>query len=168
MRVLIGEVSRLLDGVDHIHTEALHALFKPEAHHIVHIAAKLLIFPIEVALVGGKGGEVILAAFFILLPCAAAEKRHPVVGRASVFAGPENVVVAVFGGFIGKCSLKPRMLVRRMVCHKIHHDADVTCFRLGKKGVKILHGAEIRMDCVIIGNVVAVVRIRRGVHRRKP
>ena len=65
-------------------------------------------------------------------------------------------------------SLEPSMLVGRVVDHQIHHDLQTALVRFGKQLVHILQGAEQRIDILIIGNIVAVVVLRRLVDRGEP
>ena len=60
------------------------------------------------------------------------------------------------------------MLIGGVVHNKIHDNPDVMTMRLCKQTVKILHGTEIIHDIAVIGNIVAVVIIRRFVNRRQP
>ena len=55
-----------------------------------------------------------------------------------------------------------------MVDHEIEQDPNVPLLRFGQKPVEIRHGAELRIDALIIGNVVAEIDLGRREKRRDP
>ena len=82
---------RILDQVpDHIDAEAVDALAKPEAHHVIDGVAHLRIAPVQVRLLRQEGVIIILPGRRIVLPrrcrriptasCSAG--RHPAPDRA--------------------------------------------------------------------------------------
>ena len=60
------------------------------------------------------------------------------------------------------------MLVRGVVGHDVHDDADFSLFRLGHQPVEISHGAVLGIDRFVVGDVVAKVNLRRGIDGRQP
>ena len=60
------------------------------------------------------------------------------------------------------------MLIGGVVENKVHDDADVPLFGFADQLIHILHGAVHFIDLIIIGNVIAVVRLGRAVDRREP
>ena len=60
------------------------------------------------------------------------------------------------------------MPVGGVVEYQIHDDADIPLSGFCDKLVHILHGAVHFIDLVIVGNVIAVVCLRRAVDRRQP
>ena len=60
------------------------------------------------------------------------------------------------------------MLIGAVIYHQIHHDGHAAPFALGDQAIHVLHGAEAGVDVVIVGNIIALIRHRRTVHRRKP
>ncbi|VUX29450.1 Uncharacterised protein [Bifidobacterium pseudocatenulatum] len=118
--------------------------------------------------------EEILAALRIVLPSGTAEIGTPLVRLGTRSARlmprpgwtppiPVGMRVVLVAG-----SLEPSMLVGRVVDHQIHHDLQTALVRFGKQLVHILQGAEQRIDILIIGNIVAVVVLRRPVDRAQP
>ena len=162
------------DQGDHVHAEAVDAAIHPPVHHPVHGLANLRILPIQIRLLPGELVEVVLAALRIVLPSGTAEIRTPPVRlgtrSARLVARPGRTppipvgmrVVPVAGG------LEPGMLVGRVVDHQIHHDLQTAPVRLGEQLVHVLQRAEQRVDVLVVGDVVAVVVLRRPVDRGQP
>src|SRR3954465_6371803 len=70
---------------DHIDAETVDTASQPESHDVVNRLTNPRIAPVEVGLLGKERMIVILPGVDIVLPCAAAELGHPVVGRTAVF-----------------------------------------------------------------------------------
>ena len=49
------------------------------------------------------------------------------------------------------------MLVRAVIHHQVHDDADAPLLRLRDKTVQILHRPEAGIDGIIVGDVIALV-----------
>ncbi len=60
------------------------------------------------------------------------------------------------------------MLVRGVVHHHIHHDADIALLRFGDELVKIGESALLRIDIFVVGDVVSEVDLRRRIDRGEP
>ena len=60
------------------------------------------------------------------------------------------------------------MLVGGVVEHHVEQDADVALLRLGDEAVEVGEGAVLRVDALVVGDVVAEVDLRRGIHGRDP
>ena len=86
----------------------------------------------------------------------------------AVFARLPDIVVSV--GVIHRLAAldEPGVLVRGVVDHQVHHNADAPLMGLGQQGVEVLHGAKPGVDGPVVGDVVAVVVIRRAEHGREP
>ena len=81
---------------------------------------------------------IILAGERVVLPCAAAELRHPIVRRSPALGWiPPNIPVSLRVLPRGAAFLKPSMLVRRVVGDKIKNDLQPLGVRRTKQGVKI-------------------------------
>ena len=171
LAVLINSLRNLRD---HIHTEAVNAAIHPPIHHLVDGLAHFRILPIQIRLLLGILVEEILAALRIVLPSGTAEIGTPLVRLGTRSARlmprpgwtppiPVGMRIVLVAG-----SLEPSMLVGRVVDHQIHHDLQTALVRFGKQLVHILQRAEQRIDILIIGNIVAVVVLRRLVDRAQP
>ena len=60
------------------------------------------------------------------------------------------------------------MLVGRVIDDEVHHDLQAAPVRLGEQLVHVVERAEQRIDVLIVGDVVAVVILRRPVDRGQP
>ena len=157
-----------LDMADCIQTEAVDPQVQPPADHPVDFFPHLRIFPVQIGLFRRKDMEIGLARVVIVSPGRAAEEALPSV-RQLVFRGIRpQIIVAVRIVFAFFCFQKPRMLVARMVHHQIHDDFDACSMGFAQQFLEIGHRPEIGMDVLIIGNVIAVVDIRRSVNRVQP
>ncbi len=60
------------------------------------------------------------------------------------------------------------MLVRGVVHHHVHDDADLPLFGFGHQPVEIRHGAVLGIDRLVVGNVVTEIYLGRGIDGRQP
>ena len=102
------------------------------------------------------------------LPDASSEIRPVIAGCTAVPALFKVEIVRVLAVWIGKRLLKPFMLVGAVVDHQVHNDLDPPLLRLGQKLIELLHGAELRGNLIVIGNIVPLVHKGRLVDRRYP
>ncbi len=105
-------------------------------------------------------------------PGRTAEDGPPVVGRQRPVGGralAEHVArplrAARSGGQRG---LEPDVLVRGVVGHQVDDDAQVQLVRPRDQRVGVVERAEQRVDVAVVGDVVPVVVLGRGVERRDP
>ena len=68
----------------------------------------------------------------------------------------------------GACFLEPRVLVRGVVDHEVHQDAQPVLSRLMDQLDEVAARAIARMHAIVVGDVVAVVPVRRRMERREP
>ena len=64
--------------------------------------------------------------------------------------------------------LKPLIFIGTVIHNQIHQDMHLPCMRLFQKLVHILQRSETRVNVIIVGNVIALVRQRRDIDRREP
>ena len=161
--------SRILGNhADDIHAEAIDSLLAPPVHHIEYFIADPGIFPVQIRLLSGKAVQIVHAGLLVKLPRGTAEAGSPVVRLLPILRLLPDVIIAV-RILPGAAALdKPCMLIGGVVHNKIHDNPDVMTVCLCKQTVKILHRTEIIHDIAVIGNIVAVVIIRRFVNRRQP
>ena len=168
VRLAVDEV-RLLDVDDRVDAESAHALFQPEVRRAVERLAHLGVRPVEIRLLLGEGVEVILLALLAPRPRGAAENRAPVRRRRAVRL---RVAPDVPVGLRVRAALprlpEPGVLIRGMVEHEIHDDADVAALRLTDQVLHVGHRAVGGINRLVVGDVVAVVHHRRRIHRREP
>src|SRR6185437_9984750 len=153
----------VLDQVpDHIDPKTVDALAEPEPHDLVDRLAHRGVAPVQVGLLGEEGMIIILSGRGIMLPGAAAEFRQPVVWRPAVRTGiaPDVPVALVIVARTAACS-EPGMLVGGMVRYEVKDDLETAAMCDAHQRVEVLHGAEERIDAVIVGNVVPEIGHRR-------
>ena len=166
---VVVEIRIFEEARDGVEAEAGDAAIQPEAHHVVHRFADFGIAPVEVGLLGIKMVVIELAGPRVEFPGGVAEPGLPVVGRlAGAFAVAPDVPVALGIGARGAGFDEPRMFVGGVVRNEVHDHADVASFRFLHQAIEIGHGAVLRIDGGVVGDVVAEVHLRRRIHRRDP
>ena len=158
----------LADLVDDIQAETGNALFHPEADALIQFFSHGGIFPVQIRLLHGKLVEIPSAHFRRIGPGRAAEGGAHGIGRCLriAVAPDEEIVIGIIPTL--QCFQKPRMLIRAMVQHQIHNNADAPLLALGNQRVHILHGAKERINGAIVGNVITVIHLRGCAHRTQP
>ena len=171
---IVVQVRIFVEARDCIDAEACNAALHPEVEHAIHGLVNFGIAPVEIGLLHIEIVVVVLARLLIPLPRRVAKPRLPVIRRLAfirrclAFAIAPDVPVA-FGIVARRTGLeKPFVLVGGVVDHVVHDHADVALLCFGDKVVEIRHAAVERIDGGVIGDVVAVVDARRGIHGRDP
>ena len=105
----------------------------------------------------------------VILPCSALEQTVPVV-RGALFAlsGAPIVIVAVGIILALAAFLEPLVFVGRVVDDKIHENTHAALMRSVEHLLEYLKVAEIGVNVFVVGYIVAVVCVWRGVQRREP
>ena len=105
--------------------------------------------------------QVELVARFVVCPCAVPGCAKPVVWRAAVSlaVGP-HVIGPVLRLAARKGVDEPGVRIRRVVRHEVQQDRNVTFTGLRDKAVNVLESAELRVDAVVIRNVITPVVVR--------
>ena len=117
--------------------------------------------------------QIIFVYLIDILPCPALEHTCPVVRRAALaetplLSGAPYVVVVVGAVLALLRGSEPRVLVGGVVNDKVHKYTHTALMRAVKHLLEDIEIAVIGVDVHIIGDVVAVVRVGRGIKRRKP
>ena len=160
------------DEGDHVLPEAVHSQVQPEAQDVLHFLPDLGIGHVQVRLFFREKMQIIFVEPRVIFPGAAFEQTGPVVGRqpaaAQALAGAP-VIVIVIGIVPALLALKkPGVLVGAVVHHQVHEDLQPPVVGLGQDLLEQLQIAEIRVDILIVGDVVAVIRVGRGVNGGEP
>ncbi len=164
---LVAQRLLLEEAVRHVDAEPVDPAVEPEAQDVLEHRRHLGVAPVEVGLAGVEEVEVPLAVLD-LGPRRTAEDRAPVVG-GTVGAVAEEVAGALRAARPGRQRrLEPLVLVGGVVGHQVDDDAQVQLVGPGHQGVGVGQRAEQRVDVAVVGDVVAVVVLRRGVERRDP
>ena len=157
------QIRVLGDLVDHIQPEAADALVHPKADGLVQLLPQGGVVPVQVRLLDRKLVEIILPHLGHPGPGRAAKGGLHIVRRRALdpVAPDVIVVVGVAAALFG--FLEPAVLVRGMVQHQIHDDADVVLFGFANKDFHVLQRAEHRVNVAIVRDIVAVVILRAAV-----
>ena len=161
------------DKGDDVLAEAVHPHVQPEAQDVLDLLAHLGIGHVQIRLLFGKDMEIILVELCVVFPCAALEHARPVVRRqAAAAARPlalAPVVIVVVRVVLALPAFEePSVLVRGVVDDQVHkhpHPARVRAVEHLAEDVEI---AVVGVDVHIVGNIIAVVGVRRREERRKP
>src|SRR5260370_3283043 len=154
---------------DRINAKPRYSAIQPEAHGVVHGFAHLRIAPVQIGLFGVKVMVVKLIRSGVECPGRMAKPRLPVVGRlAYPLAVAPDIPVALRIGTRRTRFLKPRMLVRCVIRHKIHDYANAVLLRFTDQAIEIRERAVERIDGGVIRNVIAEIHQGRRVHRADP
>ena len=164
----VGQAGRLGDQADDVHTEAVDSLLAPAGHHIENFLSDSGIVPVEVGLFGREQMQVVHIRRLIVLPRGTGEPGAPVVGLFAVPAFSPEVIISLGVVLAAAALQEPLMLVGRVVDNEVHHDLDPAGMRLTQHPVKILHGAELIHDRLIIADVIAVVIVGRFIDGGEP
>jgi len=117
--------------------------------------------------------QVVFLENLVVLPGTALEQAIPVVGRvhaavqSHVPLAPE-VVVVIPAERVLPARPEPRVLRRGVVDHEVHDHPEATGVGLRDDLVKHLERAVFGVDVAVVRDVVAIVRVRRGIERREP
>ena len=158
----------LADHGNDIHPKAVNSLLTPPVHHIEDFFSDFWIFPVQIRLLLRKTVEVILSAFFVLLPGTAAKPGSPVIWLLPVLSILPDIIIAIRTLLCLPALHKPRMLIRSMIHHQIHYDLEMMGMCFCQQMIKVLHGSEFRHNIAIIGDVISVVVIGRPINGGKP
>jgi hypothetical protein len=159
-----------------VDAETVDAPVQPEAQHPVELGGDLRVTPVPVGLLGREHVQVPLAGPSVRLghpaPRRAAEHRVPVVGRL-VAAGAAAVGEVETGagraaGSRGECLAEPGVLAGAVVRDDVEQHLDAEPPRGAHQQVELGEVAEERVDVAVVGHVVAVVVLRRGIEGAQP
>ncbi|GGW94003.1 hypothetical protein GCM10010353_06680 [Streptomyces chryseus] len=159
-----------------VDAEAVDAPVQPEAQDVLEVGADLRVAPVQVGLLGGEHVEVPLArsavGFDDARPGGAAEHRPPVVGRLLAVRAPAVGEVEAGAGHAagagGQCLAEPDVLAGAVVGDDVQQHLDAEPPGGGDQQVELGEITEDRVDVAVVGDVVAVVVLRRGVERAQP
>ena len=175
-RLVVGELGLLADRHRCVDAEPVNAAIEPEAERVVEVLDDVGVLPVPVRLFGSEHVQVPLTRTAVGLddacPRRPTEVRQPVVRClrttcALAITEPEpGALHAPRAGGDGRA--EPGVLVAAMVRHDVHEHTDVEGMGLGHERVEHGEVAVIGLDGRVVGNVVAVVVLRRRVARVEP
>ena len=171
---IIGKNLRLGDEVNDIKAESGDAALLPKPYHLGELVPYGRIRPIQIRLTHIVQMQIPFAQARLPLPGTAPERTLPigrrlprVVGALLIAAVTQNVVALVIR-IAREGPLEPRVLIGGVAKHHVQHDFQ--SFGIGglDQRVKVIHRAEMRIDGQIIGDIIAVVLLRRDEKGRQP
>ena len=108
----------------------------------------------------------------VILPGPALKNAGPVVGRQQPAAlsapGTPVIVVMIRVIFPLAALFEPHVFIGGMVHHQVHEHPHSPFMGAVQHLFEHLKVAVVRVDIHIVGNIIAKVRVGRGVERRKP
>ena len=168
----VGQVRDLGDEIDDILPEAVHTHVQPEAHDALDLLPDLGVVHVEIGLFSGKNVQIVLFSLIVVFPCKPLELAVPVVGRKLLLPFkarvPPDIVVAV-GIVLSLAALdEPGVLVGGVVDHQVEQHLEAQFMGSVQHSFELFQGAVVRMYVLIIGDVVAIIRVGRRVDRAEP
>ena len=120
----------LCDLIDHVQTESAHTFVHPPEDHIIDLPANLLIFPVQIRLFYRKLMEIILSKLRHPLPGRTAKGGSHFIRRRVLCPVSPDIVIMIRIILALFRLQEPSVLIRGMVQHQIHDDADpvILCF----------------------------------------
>ncbi len=159
-----------LDQVGHgVAAEAVEPAVEPEAHDVQHRARHGRVVVVEVGLVAEEAVPVVLLGDRVPRPVRLLGVGEDDAGVAVALVGvAPDVVVAVGRRAVGPGRLEPGVLVGGVVHDQVGDHPQAAVVGGVEELLEVVDGAVRGVDAVEVGDVVAVVLQRRGVHRQDP
>ena len=173
---LIGKTIGLARHTDRVDTEPLDSPIEPERERAIEVRLDVFVLPVPVGLPRCEHVQVPLPRRAIRFgdasPGRATEDRGPVVGRkiavrALAVAEPEPIALTRTTAS-GDCIDEPLVLRTAVVRHDVEHDANAVLTASGHQTVEVGQRAVRWLDVHVVGDVVAVIHLRRREARAHP
>ena len=155
------------DGVE---AQPVDAHPEPEVERLQHGAPHGRVVEVEVGLVGVEAVPVVGLGHRIPGPVRRLEVLED-DARVAVALGRVAPDVEVARGAAGRGAagaLEPGMLVRRVVDHQLGDDPQAAAMCLAQEDAEVIQRAQVGIDALVVGDVVAVVAQRRRVEGQQP
>ena len=157
IRLEIWKVQIFLDINDCINTESGETFFKPPVDHFIKLFSQNRVFPVKIGLFFGKHVQVVFISTRYRFPAASAKVRTQITWGISIFSLTEIEIAGIFSVGIGQGFLKPFVLVRTVIDDQIHNNIHIPFLRFGKQFVELFYRSEFFRNCVVIGNIIALI-----------
>jgi hypothetical protein len=167
--VLAVRAVPLVEVRHRVEAEAVDAEVEPEPQRVQHRLPHLFVVVVQVGLMREEAVPVVLAAHRVPRPVGrlGVEEDDARFGPALVRVRPDVPVAARAAG-VAAGLLEPRVVGRRVVHHQVCDHADPALVGLLDERLEVVDRPVVGMDGVEVGDVVAAVAQRRGVHRQQP
>ena len=163
--VAVGQRGVLGDHVDDVHPEAVDPAVQPPAHHRVDGLADLRVLPVEVGLLAREQVQVVLAGRLVELPRRSRRRTSASrwrLRRATSTSRASGCRAIARDSTNHGCSSEVWLTTRSITSFMPR-----ACTSREQR-VEVRERPEHRVDVLVVGDVVAVVVLRRGVDRRQP
>ena len=152
-----------------IKAQAVQSLVHPEGQDLEHLLLHGRVIVVQIRLVGVEAVEVVLAALVIPSPIGGLHvgENDTDFGVALRVIAP-NIEIAIGAGGIRAGGLEPRVVGAGVIERQIRHNAHAAAVQLRNELFKVLHRAVIRMDGVVVRDIVAIIAQGAGIKRREP
>ena len=165
----VGEGRVLADGPHGVDAEPFDAAVEPEPQGVGEHGVDVRVPMVEVGLVRSEGAQVPLRVVVADGgPHRSAERRLPVVGRTVGPVAEPEAGPLVAARRTGQRGLEPGVLVAAVVGDHVEHDPQPVVAGIHDEPVERLEVAVGRVDVEVVGDVVPVVPLRRGVGGTEP
>ncbi len=158
LRVLLGIIifKKIAGG---IHAEAIHTQVEPKLWRIIDCFCHFWLVIIQIGHATPKRSIIIRTVRLVpgVLP--------PGSGLSGIWIFPDIPVTVFTGGILG--GNKPGVFTGSVIDHKIDHYANTALVARFQKLPKVSQRAVIRVDCLVVSNIVAMVG-RWGHDRHQP
>ena len=165
----------LRDQVNDVHAEAVNAAVEPPVHHAVDGGAHLGVVPVQVGLLLVERVQVVLTRSLVPGPGRAREEGAPIIGLRPGLAAhapgarvAPDVPVTLRVIPRGARLHEPRVFIGGVVDDQVHDEAHPPLVDPLQEAVEVRQRAEHGVDVVVVGDVVAIIRLRGRVDRREP
>ena len=152
-----------------IEAQAIQPLVHPEGQDLEHFLLHGRVIVVQIRLVGVEAVEVVLAALVIPGPIGGFHvgENDTDFGVALWVIAP-HIDIAIGAGGIRAGGLEPRVVGAGVIECQIRHNAHAAAVQLRNELFKVLHRAVIRMNGVVVRDIVAIIAQGAGIKRREP
>ena len=160
-----------LDQVRHrVEPQPVDAAVQPELHHAVDRPQDLGVVEIEVRLVMEEAVPVVRLGGVVPAPVRGLGVGEDDADAVVLPVGLAPDVELALRGAGGRPPrrLEPWVLVGGVVDDELGDDANVAAMRFRHEALEVLHRPVVRMDVLVVGDVVAVVPERRRIEGQQP
>ena len=169
-QVLVIRAFRNAEVRDRIQAQSVHAHVEPEAHDIDDRVDDLRIVVIQIGLMREEPMPVVAPRDRVPCPVRGFGIREDDArpGEFLVGVAPDIELVLRRSRRGSPCRLKPGVLIGGVIDHQLRDHAQAAQMGLLHEPAEVIERAVVRMHVPVIGNVVAIIALRRWVERQQP
>ena len=169
IRRKVGIFVVFLQMTDRVQPKASQPQSHPVPDNLIDLLPELWILPVQIRLLFRKQVQIIQSLpAGNLLPCAPPEDGTPVIRRTACLSFPKYIILSIFSVRILQRLPKPLMLIRGMVCHKIHQDPDPPFLRFCNQLLHIVHVSKTGINIHVVRHIISIIRHGRWENRTQP